>query len=72
MKFEIRWSPDDRPMARRVDGAPMTDEDRQQLKTLLEKMERRELCWNCGGEWSLFTTDAGTKHFVCWACAKSI
>jgi len=71
MKFEIKWTPDERAMARRVDGMPMTDEDRRELKALLEKLDRREVCFNCGSPWSLFTNPAGEKFFVCWGCAKA-
>jgi hypothetical protein len=71
MKFEIRWSPDDKPKARRVDGHPMTDDDRKELRALIEKVNRCEVCFNCGSPWSLFTNPAGEKFFVCWVCAKS-
>jgi hypothetical protein len=70
MKFEIKWTPDERAMARRVDGRPMTDEDRRELKALLEKMDSREVCFNCGSPWSLFTKPTGERFFVCWVCAK--
>lgn len=72
MKFEIRWTPDDRPMARRVDGAPMTDQDRAELRALLDKIDRRQVCFNCGADWSLFTNGRGETFRVCWNCAKIV
>ena len=71
MKFEICWTPDDKPMARRVDGQPMTDDDRSELRALIEKMNRREVCFNCGSPWSPFTNSWGENVFVCWQCAKA-
>jgi hypothetical protein len=71
MKFEIRWTPDDKPMARRVDGHPMTDEDRNELRMLIQKMNACQVCFNCGSTWSVFTKSTGEKVFVCWVCAKS-
>lgn len=71
MKFEIRWTRDDKPMARRLDGHPMTDDDRRELRALIQKMERGEVCFHCGSPWSLFTKPSGEKFFVCWGCAKS-
>ena len=72
MLFEIRWTPEEKPMARRVDGQPLTDQDRRELKALLEKMERREVCFICGGEWTRFVNQARESFLVCWACARTI
>ncbi len=72
MKYEIRWTEDDKPLARRVDRQPMTDEDRAEVRVLVEKMLRHELCFNCGAEWSETVKDVmGRSWRVCWACAKS-
>ena len=71
MKFEISWTPDDKPKARRVDGKPLTDEDRAELKALLQRMERNEVCNYCGSPWTPWTNPAGKKFRVCWVCAKS-
>ena len=71
MKFEIRWTEDDKPQVRRADKVPMTDADRAEAKALLEKMLRHQACWNCGGEWSDFTNNRGETFRVCWACAKT-
>ena len=71
MKFEIRWTPEDKPMVRRLDGAPMTEDDRREIKALIEKMNRHEVCFNCGAQWSLFTNSVGQVFRVCWECAKS-
>jgi hypothetical protein len=72
MKFEIRWTADDKPMARRVDGCAMSEQDRHELRDLIQKMSRREVCFNCGAPWVLFTNAQGKKFFVCWACTKSV
>jgi len=70
-KFEVRWTEDDRPQVRRADKASMTEQDRQEAKALLDKMLRHEVCWNCGREWTPFTTYQGKNVRVCWGCAKT-
>jgi|GEM_PF-5202630 len=72
MKFEIRWTPDDKPMVRRADGVPMSDHDRKEARILLARMARQELCWNCGAEWSTATDLKGNPVKVCWICAKTV
>jgi hypothetical protein len=54
-----------------VDGHPMTDDDRKELRALIEKMNGREVCFNCGATWSVFTKSTGENVFVCWVCAKA-
>ena len=71
MKFEIAWPENDKPMVRRTDHAPMTNDDRNQARELLQKMLRHEVCWNCGSEWSDTTDIEGKLVKVCWVCAKT-
>jgi len=71
MKFQIAWTENDKPMVRRADGSPMNDADRSEARTLLDRMARQELCWNCGSEWSDATDIQGHSVKVCWSCAKS-
>jgi hypothetical protein len=66
--LEIRRLPDGKVQARRKDGKPLTDEDRDEVRRLTGR------CWNCGEPWSETVTDIyGRRWKVCWrpTCSKS-
>jgi hypothetical protein len=71
VKFEIRWTEEDKPQVRRADKVQMTDADRAEARALLEKMLRHEICWNCGSEWSETRDIYGREQRVCWGCART-
>ncbi|GEM_PF-5273351 len=66
--IEIRKTPDGRIQARRVDGKPLTAEDREEAKKLAQNVPPP--CWNCGAIMTPTEDIYGKSVFACWSCAK--
>lgn len=60
---------DGRVRARRIDGKPLSDTDRQEAKMLAAMIPPD--CWNCGATMTNATDIFGNRLFICWSCAKS-
>ena len=71
MKYEIRFTEDDKPQARRADKEPLSDEDRAEARALIQKMLSHQVCWNCASEWSRVVDISGIERRVCWVCART-
>lgn len=70
MALEVKILDDGKIMARRLDGQPLSDTDRTEIKKVGEQIEAGLLCWNCGGPWDDFTSRDGEAFKVCWKCAR--
>ena len=76
--IEIRRTDDGAIFARRVDGKPLTQEDREEAKPMAAN-ELQPLaaevdpppCWNCRATTSQTKDIHGQPWWVCWQCAKT-
>lgn len=66
--LEVRKTPDGKVFARRKDGLPLSPEDREEAKRLVQEL--RPLCWNCGGTTTETRDIYGETVWACWNCAK--
>jgi len=66
--LEVRKTPDGKVFARRKDGLPLSPEDREEAKRLVQELP--PACWNCDATMTETREIYGETVWVCWGCAK--
>lgn len=68
LQIAIKKTLDGRLLARREDGQPLSDQDKELVKQISQEAP---LCWNCDSYLMTPETDIyGEPVWVCWGCAK--
>ena len=67
--IQVRKTDDGRILARRLDGKPLTPEDREEAKALAKDVPPP--CWNCNATMTQTRDISGKPWWACWACAKT-
>ena len=74
--LEVKKNPDGKVLARRTDGRPLTSEDREEAKRLIETQADKAIlagppCWNCGAQMAETTDIYARVWWKCWGCATN-
>lgn len=65
--LEVKRTPDGKVLARRMDGLPLTPEEREEAKRVAQELPPP--CWNCGGSTTETADIYGKAWSACWHCA---